>query len=87
VIDARLSFGIGLSIAAVLAPLLSIVIFAGVPFHSIALPKHRAAALRTRLAVSRKSAHRAGAASPDGKPPEKSWVRRSRIASASAPTR
>jgi hypothetical protein len=44
-----------LSIAAVLAPLLSIVIFSGVPFHLIALRTNRSAALRSRLAVSRKS--------------------------------
>jgi hypothetical protein len=44
-----------LSIAAVLAPLLSIVIFAGVPFHLIALRKNRSAALRSRLAVNKKS--------------------------------
>jgi hypothetical protein len=44
-----------LSIAAVLAPLLSIVIFSGVPFHLMALHKNRSAALRSRLAVSRKS--------------------------------
>jgi hypothetical protein len=42
-------------IAAVLAPLLSIVIFSGVPFHLIALRKNLSAALRSRLAVSRKS--------------------------------
>src|ERR1700733_9794416 len=44
-----------LSIAAVLAPLLSIVIFSGVPFLLIALRKNLSAALRSRLAVSRKS--------------------------------
>ena len=42
-------------IAAVLAPLLSIVIFSGVPLCPIALRKKRSAALRSRLAVNRKS--------------------------------
>src|SRR5271165_1671371 len=49
-----------LAIAAVLAPLLSIVIFSGVPFHLIALRKNRSAALRSRLAVSRKIPRGAG---------------------------
>src|ERR1700674_1847156 len=43
------------SIAAVLAPLLSMVIFSGVPHWSMALRRKRAAALRSRLAVRRKS--------------------------------
>jgi hypothetical protein len=40
---------------AALAPLLSMVIFAGAPFWPIALRKKRRAALRSRFAVSRKS--------------------------------
>jgi hypothetical protein len=40
---------------AVLAPLLSIVVFSGVPFWPIALRKKRSSALRSRLAVNRKS--------------------------------
>src|SRR6202049_4625968 len=43
------------SIAAVLAPLWSMVIFSGVPHWSMALRRKRAAALRSRLAVRRKS--------------------------------
>src|ERR1700694_862774 len=43
------------SIAAMLAPLLSMVIFSGVPHWSMALRRKRAAALRSRLAVRRKS--------------------------------
>jgi len=46
-LDARLSFALWLSSAAVLAPLLSIVIFSGVPFLLIALRKNRSAALRS----------------------------------------
>jgi hypothetical protein len=45
-----------LSIAAVLAPLFSIVAFSGVRFYLIALLKNGRAALRSRLAVIRKSA-------------------------------
>ena len=45
-----------LSIAAVSAPLLSIVIYAGVPLYLIAYKhKKRSAALRSRLAVNSKS--------------------------------
>ena len=44
-----------LSSAAVLAPLLSIVIFSGTPCWPVALHRNRNAALRSRLAVSRKS--------------------------------
>ena len=54
-LDAPSVFALWLSIAAVLAPLLSIVIFFGVSFHLIALRKNRSAALRSRMAVSRKS--------------------------------
>jgi hypothetical protein len=46
-LDACLSFGMWLSIAAVLAPLLSIVIFSGVPFLLIALRKNLSAAWRS----------------------------------------
>ena len=42
-------------IAAVLAPLLSIMSFSGVPLYRIALRKKHSAALQSRLAVSRKS--------------------------------
>ena len=44
-----------LSIAAVLAPLLSMVIFSGTPFKSMARSRNRRAAATSRLAVSRKS--------------------------------
>ena len=43
------------SMAAVLAPLLSMLIFCGVPHWSMDLRKKRKAALRSRLAVNRKS--------------------------------
>ena len=53
--DGGLIIGVVVLIAAVLAPLLSMVIFCGTPHWSMALRRKRDAALRSRLAVRRPS--------------------------------